>query len=121
MENLTENHATNQKSHEKELQDLMPGRVKKSTQHLTYNKMLEELAKHDDYKEAHKVKVICDAFEHEAEEKAKFDKNSKITSMLQTLAIHQQKELNVLIKKIDQARIILLRRRNQDFEKYSYY
>ena len=52
----------------------MPRRVKKSTQHLTYNKMLEHLAKYDDYKEAHKVKVICDTFEHEAEEKAKFDK-----------------------------------------------
>ena len=120
-ESLIKNHETSQNCYEKELKELMPGRPKKSSQHLTYKKILEQLSKNDDYKEAYKLKVICDSFEQESEEKAKFDKTNKITSMVHTLSTYQQKELYVHQKKIEQSRIILIRRGNQDCEKYAYH
>lgn len=102
---------------EEELQKSMPARPKDSSDVLNLKKIEENLAKQQEYLEAHKVQQKCQGMEREEQEKWDVTRECKIRNQLNQLIQKQQQELNALRKRISTAQEEHLKTRATELER----
>jgi biopolymer transport protein ExbB/TolQ len=92
-------------------------RHKDSSELMNLRKIEENLAKQEDYLEAHKVQKQIEILERTEFEKWNFNRLNKIRNLLQQLRNKQETELSAIRQKIEQGFEEQKKIRNQEYEK----
>ena len=95
----------------------MATRHKDSSELMNLRKIEENLAKQEDYLEAHKVQKQIEILERTEFEKWNFNRLNKIRNLLQQLRNKQETELSAIRQKIEQGFEEQKKIRNQEYEK----
>ena len=95
----------------------MATRHKDSSELMNLRKIEENLAKQEDYLEAHKVQKQIEGMERAEFEKWNFARLNKVRNLLQQLRNKQETELSAIRQKIEQGFEEQKKIRNQELEK----
>lgn len=104
---------------EEELQKSLPQRPKDSSEVLNLKKIEDNLARQQEYLEAHKVQQKCQDMEREEQDKWDQVRDQKIRNQLNQLILKQNQELNALRKRITSAQEEQTKTRASELERYA--
>lgn len=87
-------------TYEHELEEKIQDKLKESSKILECKSMIEQLAKNQEYKDAHYLQQKCAQLQEDENKRSKIERENKIRNLLEQFATKQRNEHNSLRKKI---------------------